>query len=251
MALPPFSPDPGKPEISHNRLRDQAVFLGDLGRNDPNQKIRESKEAFKKVFQDCFEDTEELTKEGEPPQESLQDLSVEDKRDAERKSKQGGEKEAEKRAAWRGPNPLLGLAFNPTLLKPITVGESEQARGQRKSSLNERAGDPASAPVDIQILKELRNGGLKNPITGFNDPRVRDEYALLEAGEGWLQETIPGGNSYHWQQPGGSAFQRLRLSEGTGLIESSAGTTRQIVEKSQGEYRATLLKQGDSQDFPG
>ena len=225
---------------------DRAFHLGDFGRTDQNQKTRQGKEAFKKVFEHCIEDAEEVEPAKETPREALEDLSVEDKRDAERKSKSGGEREAEKRAGWRGPNPLLGLAFNPTLLKPTAppVGEAEQTGSQRKSTASERASDPASAPVDVAIIQHLRQVGLEHPINGFHDPRVREEYALLDAQ--WRETSIPGGKSYEWRN--GTAFQKLRISDGTGLIESSAGGVRQVIEKSQGEYRASLHTEGS--DFP-
>ncbi|CAN0462591.1 unnamed protein product, partial [Phaeothamnion confervicola] len=171
-------------------------------------------------------------------------LEADNSQDAERKTRLGGQHEAQKHmGGWRGPDPSIGLALFSGLHQPQTtaVGQAGKSEAQRRAAKSsDTSSDPASAPVDVALLEQLRSAGLSNPITGFHDTRLREDHALLPVSDGWREEDIPGGKAYHWQEPGGSRFQRLRLSDGQGLIETGAGGTRQAVEKSQGKYTATL-----------
>ena len=252
MALPPFSASDPKPELTRDRqLHDRAFLLGEVGRSDPNKRARDGKDAFKKVFDNAIEDgTEALGDSPEAlPTQTAPDETVLNLRDAERQSKKGAEEEAERAAGgWRGPHPSMGLAMLPSQaqLAAPTIGETGEAEGQKRASQSEASGsDAAQNPVDRALIDGLRKAGLDRPLVGFHDGRVQEDKALLSVMDGWSEKEIPGGKVYHWQQLGGKSFQRIRLSEGSGLLESFSANTRQVIEKDRGDYRTTLTHEAD------
>jgi hypothetical protein len=253
--LPPLSDPAAGKEVTPGQLRDRAIHLGDFGRSDPNSRVK-SKEKDKKDFEKALDEAGEEgeTRDAQPKEASLTErLASENSQDADRKTRLGGEHEAQKHlGGWRGPDPSIGLALFAGLYQPQSApigqtGKSEAHRRAAKSS--DTSSDPSSAPVDVGLLQKLRSAGLATPITGFHDGRLREDHALLPASEGWKEENIAGGKAYHWQEPGGTRFQRVRLSDGRGLIETGAGGTRQTVEKDQGRYTATLTDGADGVGF--
>ena len=253
--LPPFSDPAASKEPSHNQLRDQAIHLGDFGRSDPNVRIK-TKEKDKKAFEKALDEADDRGEahEAQPKEISLAErVESDNSQDAERKTRLGGQHEAQKHlGGWRGPDPSLGLALFAGLYPPQAppIGQTGKSEAQRRAAKSsDTSGEPASAPVDVALLEQLRSAGLSSPITGFHDSRLRADHALLPASEGWIKQDIPGGKAYLWQEPGGLRFQRVRLSDGQGLIESGAGGTRQAVEKSQGRYTATLTQGIDGVGF--
>ena len=254
MALLPPLPEPAK-EIPHERhLRDRAVFLGEFARNDPNQRARESKDRQKKTFEHCLDQAEHDPEEVNPKSTDTQpaeDQSEENDRDVERTFKLGGEIEARRHSGgWRGPNLTLGMGLMPDLYRPPSapIAQTDHSGAQKKASQSDMHGDPASAPVDPAILSQLREAGLTSPVSGFHDSRLREEHALLNILDGWKEETIPGGRNYHWQACG-PRFQRVRLTGSEGLIESSNGIMRQVIEKAQGQYNSTLTPEAEGPGF--
>lgn len=244
MALGPQLPE--SLHQSDSRLRDRAVFLGDLGRSGKAHQggsTREQEPArFGKFLAEEIKD-EELEEPGEAAEagssesetaeakEEAKDSQVENRKDAERLSRQGGESQAEKAAGqWRGPHPAMGLAMlsgGVPLLQAQALEHLDHSRKQE--SMAETSGlDEGPQQVESALLEALRRDGLSRPLGGFQDPRIQSGPPKM--GPEWSQQDFPGGRILRWESHPGSR-QVLRWSDQECLLETIAAGQRQVLQK--------------------
>ena len=246
MALGPGLPEPSA--RGEKRLTDQAVFLGDWGRTGRAQQsapTNSGKSRFREVLDEEADDEEELSgpsadSKAEPGVEqqgesssgptSASDAQLEsNQKDAERQSRRGGEDEAEKASGshWRGPHPAMGLAMLPLpqQLQAQLIEKQGKAQGQKDASGGKSSVDGPNM-VDSALLQALRQAGLGQPLTGFDDPRLRPQPHLDET---WSRQDFPGGSVIRWD--GGTARQVLRWTPKESLLETVGGGLRQVIQK--------------------
>lgn len=228
---------PQLPESQHqsdSRLRDRAVFLGDMGRSGKAAQgsgTIEDSEKFDKLLGREIEEENPTTQDPQVEQE-MKDSQLENRRDADRLSREGGEGEAEKAAGqWRGPqpHPSMGLAMLsvPQQLQAQMLENLEKAQKQRDTGEGKSLAEGPEL-VESALIQALRQSGLQQPITGFQDPRVKGGPPRL--GSEWNQQDFPGGKICRWEGPQG-ARQVLRWSEKESLLETSAAGQRQVIQK--------------------
>jgi hypothetical protein len=245
-------------------LLDRAHFIGDLGRtgkNKQNEPTSQDASSFqkalkKKVDKDEPEEAAKADEKGEkdaPPPEDPNDPNVKDPNQertatAELESRIQGQEEGEKFSAgagstWRGPNPLFGLAFIPTV-QPMLASAVTAGEGSRADQQSEKVEEVSSAEarVDAGVLLNLQEAGLEKPLRGLDDPRLAGGKPALEAEDGWRSGPIPGGTNYTWEAPGRTAYQRLEWTDVRTLLESAGGTTLQTLERKGGQLFARLKR---------
>lgn len=266
MALGPLGPGAERKDDLRmdSRLVDRATFLGDTARHSRTkaQEPTSGKDAttFQKTLKKKLEPGE--VEEGEEAaaqeqealptgpaedEKELKDPLAQEQRETELEIRLQGQEEGEKLSAgagaWRGPNPLFGLALvtapAPLLASAVTPGEG--SRSERESEQVQEIG-AAEARVDAGLLRGLEEAGLKRPLTGLDDPRLAGSRPALEAEDGWRSGPVPGGVGYTWEAPGRSAYQRLEWSDVRTLLESAAGTTLHTLERKGGQLFARLKR---------
>jgi len=265
MALGPLGPGAERKEDlrMESRLVDRAHFLGDTARHSRpgSQEPTSGKDAttFQKALKKKLdpgesEQAEEAQAQPEQAPEALvesdkesKDPLAQEQRETELEIRMQGQEEGEKfsagAGAWRGPNPLFGLAMvvapAPLLASAVTPGEG--SRSERESEQVQEIG-VGEARVDAGLLHGLEEAGLKRPLTGLDDPRLAGSRPALEAEDGWRSGPVPGGVGYTWEAPGRAAYQRLEWSDVRTLLESAAGTTLHTLERKGGQLFARLKK---------
>ncbi len=267
MALGPLGPGPERKDDLRveGRLMDRAHFLGTAAsqsRTKAQEPTGQDATTFQKALKkkldpreaDESEETSEAQPEaqpdasaaGEQPGGELKDPLAQE-RSTELEIRLQGQEEGEKlgagAGAWRGPNPLFGLALvtapTPLLAGAVTPGEG--SRSERESERVQEVG-VTEARVDAGLLHSLEEAGLKRPLTGLDDPRLAGTRPALEAEDGWRSGPVPGGVGYTWEGPGRAAYQRLEWSDVRTLLESAAGTTLHTLERKGGQLFARLKK---------
>ena len=264
MALGPGLPEPSA--RGEKRLVDQAVFLGNWGRAGRAQQSAPATTSgpspFREVLEEEVEEGEEESplnasaeetrgaEESPPGQESpspSQDVQVENQKDAERQSRRGGAEEAEKAAGsqWRGPHPAIGLAMLsvPQQLQAQLIEKQGKAQGQRDASSGKSVKDGPQA-VEMALLLALRQAGLEQPLTGFDDPRLRPQPRL---DSNWSRQEFAGGVVLRWD--GGAARQVLRWTPQEALLETVGGGLRQVLQKLGDDVHSQTTPWEDGRDF--
>lgn len=267
MALGPLGPGAERKEDLRleSKLIDRAHFLGDTARHSRTKAQEPSGQdatTFQKTLKKKLDPREaeeaEATEEtanqpdGSPPgvaeeDKELKDPLAQEQRETELEIRLQGQEEGEKfsagAGAWRGPNPLFGLALvtapAPLLAGAVTPGEG--SRSERESEQVREIG-VGEARVDAGLLHSLEEAGLKRPLTGLDDPRLAGSRPALEAEDGWRSGPVPGGVGYTWEAPGRAAYQRLEWSDVRTLLESAAGTTLHTLERKGGQLFARLKR---------
>lgn len=267
MALGPMGPGPERKDDLRveGRLMDRAHFLGTAAsqsRSKAQEPTGQDATTFQKALkkkldpreaEQAEETSEEAQAQGQPPEGAVGDQQGELKdplaqeRSTELEIRLQGQEEGEKMGAgagaWRGPNPLFGLALvaapAPLLAGAVTPGEG--SRSERESEQVQEIG-AAEARVDPGLLHGLEEAGLKRPLTGLDDPRLGGSKPALDADDGWRSGPVPGGVGYTWEAPGRTAYQRLEWSDVRTLLESAAGTTLHTLERKGGQLFARLKK---------
>ncbi|MEW6280911.1 MAG: hypothetical protein AB1758_20015 [Candidatus Eremiobacterota bacterium] len=105
--------------------------------------------------------------------------------------------------------------------KPVVIEESSTGTLAILCDDTRVLDDPATlakrfpvlqATVSEGCLQAVRQAGLKSPLVGLNDPRVRSPHLLIR--EGWRMTGEPGSNyvSYAFRGPSGEILQHLTIS---------------------------------------
>jgi len=246
MALGPQLPEPS--HHGERRLRDQAVFLGDMARSSRPQDTQAKEPSGRPRFgqmlaRECEQDeaaepeavrvknqTETDDKEV-PGRAEIADDQRENRLDAERQSHRGQQDEAEKASAglWRGPHPSMGLAMVSAPHQLQAQALEQQGRAQRQRDASETPElDEGQRRVDEALLSDLRQGGLAQPITGLSDPRLKGHPPQL--GSPWSCQDPAGVRVYRWEGQAGRR-QVLRWSEKEVLLETTAAGQRQVIQQ--------------------
>ena len=252
----PFSGEiPREEPQVQRRLTDRAVFLGETGRvsskeNDTRQK------AFSKLVRTHLGDGEEDeagARNGDSPEpEEAKDMTLEKNAEADKMSRDGGFDEAEKHGGglWGRPTPLLGMGMMPTF-NLVNIG-SVEGGGRSENGKQARSLDSVSeekAQVEPKVLEGLRQAGMRQPLTGLQDPRLTGDKVLLKQDDGWHSQALAGGTLHTWQLVDRSTYQRVHVVEGEMLLESSAGTLRQVLQKKGGQFFSKLSRQDGNASF--
>jgi hypothetical protein len=244
VALGPQLPEPA--HKGERRLRDQAVFLGDLARTaKPAEASKDpGKSRFGQFLEREVQDDEEIDSGSEAatdkPEEAMQsgdpgtaeakDDQVENRQDADRRTRRGLEDEAEKASAgqWRGPHlsPTLAMMHLPQQLQAQNI--EKQGKAQRQRDASDSQGLEENQRVDDALLQALRQSGLAQPVTGFSDPRLHQ--GLPQMGPEWSQQEIVGGRVFRWESSP-SNRQVLRWGDKESLLETTAAGQRQVLQK--------------------
>ncbi len=173
---------------------------------------------------------DENASEVETPTGSEPDTQLENKKDAERQGREGGQEEAEKASAsqWRGPHPSMGLAMLsvPAQIQAQILEKQGKTSKQRDAGTGQSLSETTSQ-VEDALLTALRQAGLDRPITGFSDPRLKGRPNL---GSEWSHQDFPGGRVSRWEGPSRQR-QVLRWSEQEALLETTAAGRRQVIQK--------------------
>jgi hypothetical protein len=208
--------------------------MGDMGRSGKAAQGAGAIEDGEKFDKLLDREIDEEKPEVESPQveQELKDSQIENRKDADRLSREGGEGEAEKAAGqWRGPqpHPSMGLAMLsvPQQLQAQMLENMGKTQKQRDAGEGKSVGEGPEL-VPSSLIQALRQSGLQQPITGFQDPRIKGGPPRL--GLEWKQQDFPGGKICRWEGSQG-ARQVLRWSEKESLLETSAAGQRQVIQK--------------------
>ena len=254
-----------KPDFHvERRLSDRAVFLGDAGRIQ-SKETESNKKTFQKALtsklnaaqedEDEREDAEEV---GSPANnvasEEMKDNTAQKNEEADKMSRESAQDEAEKMggggAPWKGPSALLALAMMPG--PPGINAAQVEHRGRPEGGKQARALEEISeeeARVTPAVLQGLREAGMRDPLTGLQDPRLRGEKPELPIEQGWRQEALAGGTLYTWQLLHASTYQRLHWVDGDAMLESCAGNLRHVLQKKSGQFFSKLSRQDVDASF--
>lgn len=257
----PTGPGAEKPDFQvERRLSDRAVFHGDTGRIQTKE-TDSNKKAFQKTLssklkgddEDADSDSEEVGEAAAQPNkeavaEEIKDNTAQKNEEADKMSREGAQDEAEKMGGgglpWKGPSPLLALAMMPGAPGIIAAQVEHHGRpegGKRAKALEEITEEEAR--VTPAVLQGLREAGMRDPLTGLQDPRLRGEKPDLSVEQGWRQESLAGGTLYTWQLLHVSTYQRLHWVDGDAMLESSAGNVRHVLQKKNGQFFSKVSRQ--------
>jgi len=237
----PFTPDPATP-ASHGKFVERAQMLGESSRRG---RLQEDPEEFRSLLEGEVEPEEEIP---DPLRsEDLQTLEDSaapasagsaaavtlDADESEARREKSGREETEKRlGSWRGPSVFGGLpaAASLGLVTSVQVQHGERSRGGARASQRVEI-RPSEARVDPDLIEGLLEAGLRRPVTGLEDPRLATAPPQLPTEEGWSTSPTGKGLAIHWEAANRSAGQRMEWSEGTLLLETTAGNRVQTLER--------------------
>jgi hypothetical protein len=145
------------------------------------------------------------------------------------------QEEAEKRGSSSPPPNLYpGCLTLPGLGVPMLVlGETGRSESQRRSAGVESGAEKMVPVVSAQLLRELRDAGLSDPVESLDDPRLAKSPEGLK--ESFTMSLRGHDRVYVWN--GAGCHQILTIGLNETRVESAAGGT---VE--------TLRRQGTSDD---
>ncbi|MEW6282729.1 MAG: hypothetical protein AB1758_29230, partial [Candidatus Eremiobacterota bacterium] len=125
--------------------------------------------------------------------------------------------------------------------KPVVIEESSTGTLAILCDDTRFMGDPATlarrfpflqARVSEDYLQVVRQAGLKCPLVGLNDPRVRDPHLLIR--EGWTMTGAPGSNyvSYAYRGASGETLQHLTIGQDRLYLNThrNAGDIHQLMQ---------------------
>ncbi len=237
----PFTPDPTTP-AGHGKYVERAQMLGEAGRRG---QIQEDPEEFRSLLDGEVkpeeeipdplrrEDLEALENAAAPASAGATSSLTLDADESEARREKSGREETEKRlGSWRGPSVFGGLpaAASLGLVTSVQVHHGERSRGGTRASQRVEI-RPSEARVDPEMIQALLEAGLRRPITGLEDPRLATAPPHLAAEEGWSTSPTGKGLAIHWETANRSAGQRMEWSEGALLLETTAGSRVQTLER--------------------